>query len=188
MPYRLVFEFWSGWITHFPVRCHNKKSVSCNSTTHIQKLLKKKGGEELTGCSYADQYRGQVKGPCWRGDEHSDVPTRQKAWTKLTPARLGFSGILYLITMAMFTCKVGHWKTWSILVQLLQQLLVQVNWKRKRPHRWFLDCTGGKDNHYSSFTLRCICLLQWTARYFSLFTFFILSCEPAWPTCGTHFR
>lgn len=28
VPYRLVFEFWSGWITHFPVRCHNKKVLA----------------------------------------------------------------------------------------------------------------------------------------------------------------
>lgn len=31
--------------------------------------------ETLTSCSYADEDRGEVKGPRGRDDEHSDVPT-----------------------------------------------------------------------------------------------------------------
>lgn len=135
-PRRLVFGFWRGWTTQHILRCHNKNwlieilphtpwnfTIKCtnqclNSNLHAGANIEKQiydvtvkfMGEELTGCSYADQYRGQVKGPCCRADEHSDVPTRQKAWRASTPACLSFSSSLYLIVMTVFTCKLGHSK------------------------------------------------------------------------------
>lgn len=58
----------------FNVAVKNKNSFMSGELVTGQTM-----GEKLTGCSYADQHRGQVKGPCWGDDEHSNVTTRQKS-------------------------------------------------------------------------------------------------------------
>lgn len=41
----------------------------------------------LTGCSHADQHRGEVEGPRCRADEHGDVAAGHGAQTELNACR-----------------------------------------------------------------------------------------------------
>lgn len=95
----------------------------------------------LTGCSHADQHRGEVEGPRCRADEHGHVAAGHGAQTELNARRFWPTGLNDLC-LPMFTCRGGRWRAWWFLVQLLRPLWAPANWRRRRPHRWFLDCSS----------------------------------------------